>query len=77
METIETKELSELTPTELLKLINDTQKKHEELKKEIIEYTYEIENLETLVNERIKILTILEKSYVDLVELLSNKEIGE
>ena len=74
---METKELSELTPTELLKLINDTQKKHEELKKEIIDYTYEIENLETLINERIEILTTLEKSYVELIELLSNKEMGE
>ena len=39
-------DLTKLTPTELLKRINDTKNQHEALKKEIVDYTIQVDELE-------------------------------
>ena len=72
--------LSNYSSTELLKLINDINNKHEILKKELIDHSHEIDELEKLINEKINIvniklnvLTELEKKYVLLIEEMSKR----
>lgn len=69
-------DLSKHTPTELLKMINDSKAKHDNLKQEIIDLTYEIEVLEEKINARIDVLSKTEKKYVELIEELNNRENG-
>jgi len=69
-------DLSKHTPTELLKMINDSKAKHDNLKQEIIDLTYEIEVLEEKINARIDVLSKTEKNYVELIEELNNRENG-
>lgn len=66
-------DLSIYTPTELLKLINDTKNKHESLKIEIIDILKEIEKWEKLVNSKIDNLENIEKKYVLLIEELNKR----
>lgn len=66
-------DLSKYTPTELLKLINDTNKSHEELKAEIVNHTMEIDRIEKLINEKIVKLMEFEKNYIDLIEEMNNR----
>lgn len=74
------KNLTNYSSTELLKLINDISNKHEILKKKLIDYSYEIDELEVKINEKINItntklneLTELEKNYVLLIEEISKR----
>lgn len=69
-------ELNKHTPTQLLKMINDCTAEHEKLKKEIIDLTYQVDELQTKINSKIEDLTVVEKNYVDLVEELNNRENG-
>ena len=69
------------TPTELLKMINDSKVEHDRLKQEIIDQTIELDNLEAIlnekiviVNEKIQIMTDVEKKYILLIEELNNRE---
>lgn len=64
---------SEYTPTELLKMINDSKAEHEKIKQEIIDYTYQLDELEVVVNNKINELTAVEKLYIDLIEELTNR----
>jgi len=66
--------LSTCTPTELLKLINDVKSKHDTLKQEIIGHTFEVDELEKKINEKLAKLDELEKSYVKLIEELEKKK---
>jgi len=73
--------LEKYTPTELLKIINDTEKEHNKLKEETINKTIELDELENTINVKIQIINInvqkiteLEKKYVDLIEELNNRE---
>jgi hypothetical protein len=66
-------DLTQYTPTELLKIINDNNAKHEAIKQEIINHTIEIDNIETLINEKIIILDELEKNYVILIEEMDRR----
>ena len=68
--------LSGYTPTQLLKMINDSTVEHERLKKEIIEFTYTFDELEVEINKKIDALTVQEKKYVALIEELNNRENG-
>jgi hypothetical protein len=61
------------TPTELLKMINDSKAEHEKIKQEIIDYTYQLDELEVVVNNKINELTAVEKLYIDLIEELTNR----
>jgi len=66
-------DLTKYTPTELLKQINDTQFNHENLKQEIVELTYDIDEIEIKINNKLEELTILEKNYISLIEELNNR----
>ena len=66
-------DLSKYTPIELNKMLNDIKLKHDTLKQEIINYTYEAEELEKKINEKIKLLTETENSYVLLIEEMEKR----
>jgi uncharacterized coiled-coil DUF342 family protein len=66
-------DLTNLTPTELLKRINDTKDQHERLKKEIVDYTIEVDELEKKINGKIAELVDAEKFYIALIEEMEKK----
>ena len=66
--------LSKHTPTELLKLANDTAKKHVELKDDITAKTFQIDEIEKEINEKLKELSELEKFYVSIVEEIDKRD---
>ena len=61
------------TPTELLKLINDAKASHDQLKQEIIDHTFEIDEIERLINTKINQLDEIEKKYIALIEEMNNR----
>ena len=63
-------DLSKYTPIELQKMGNDIKAKHDKLKEELIADTYEMEELEKQINEKVKSMEELEKNYVEIVEKL-------
>ena len=65
--------LTKYTPTELLKLINDTKKNHDSLKQEIIDYTYQFDELEKTINNKINELSNAEKYYILLIEEMEKR----
>ena len=65
--------LSEYTSTELLKMVNDTQSHHEIIKKEIVDYTFQVDKLEETINNKIDELTELEKNYILLIDEISKR----
>jgi hypothetical protein len=67
-------DLEKYTPTELLKLINDSNIEHESLKKEIVTLTYNLEEIEEHINEKLMVLDAIEKRYVILIEELNTRE---
>lgn len=62
--------LDKYTPIELQKMGNDIKSKHDALKEELITDTYEMEELEKRMNEKVLLLEELEKNYVQIVEKL-------
>ena len=60
-------DLTKYTPTELLKLGNDTSKKHEALKEIIINKTHEIDSIEKYINDKLKELEQAEKDYIEII----------
>ena len=66
-------DLTKYTPTELLKMINDIKLKHDTLKQEIIDHTFEAEELEKKINEKIISLTEIEKNYIALIEEMEKR----
>ncbi len=67
------KNLSEHTPTQLLKMINDVKEKHDTLKQEIINYTLQVEEYEKIINNKLNELTEVEKNYVALIEEIEKR----
>jgi hypothetical protein len=67
-------DLTGRTPTELLKMINDTRSEHERLKQEIVSDTLQVDGLEMEINKKLEKLAGLERSYVELIEELSKRE---
>lgn len=65
--------LSGYTPTQLLKMINDVKKEHDILKQEIINHTFEVDELEKKINEKIIKLTESEKNYIALIEEMEKR----
>jgi len=63
-------DLSKYTPIELQKMGNDIKTQHDALKTEIIADTYEMEELEKHINQKVLLLEELEKNYVEIVEKL-------
>lgn len=68
------KNLSKLTPTELLKILNDTKKDHESLKDKVIQDTEKIDEIEKEINLNLKKITDLEKLYVQIIEELDKRK---
>lgn len=66
-------DFSKYTPIELNKMINDAKLKHDALKQEIINHTYEVDELEKKINKKLEILSELEKNYTGLIEELSKR----
>jgi hypothetical protein len=66
-------DLSKCTPTELLKIGNDIKVKHDTLKQEIIDLSFEVEELERKINEKIVLLDELERNYVAVVEEIEKR----
>ena len=66
--------LSGYTETQLLKMINDSKAEHETLKKEIIDHTFQVDELEKIINNKINDLAQIEKNYVVLIEELNNRQ---
>jgi hypothetical protein len=66
-------DLGKYTPTELLKMINDTKVKHDTLKQEIINHTFEADELAKLINSKLSILSETEKNYVELIEEMEKR----
>lgn len=64
-------DLTKLTPTELLKIGNDIKARHDALKQEIINTTLELEQLEAVLNKKLQELDELEKTYVKIVEIIT------
>jgi len=66
-------DLSGLTATQLLKISNDIVSKHGALKQEIIDLTYESDELEKKINEKLELLDMLEKNYVVIAEEMNKR----
>jgi hypothetical protein len=67
------KNLTEYTPIELNKMLIDVKAAHEALKKELVNYTYELDELQKKINEKIISLDEAEKIYVTLIEEISKR----
>ena len=63
-------DLTKYTQIELQKMGNDIKAKHDKLKEGLIADTYEMEELEKRINEKVKLMEELEKNYVNIVEKL-------
>lgn len=64
------RDLNKYTQIELQKMGNDIKARHDKLKDELITNTYEMEELEKRINEKIRLMEELEKNYVEIVEKL-------
>ena len=60
--------MEEFSKTELLKKANDIKTQHDALKQLITVKTYEMEELEKIINETAKQLQELERQYIDTIE---------
>lgn len=65
--------LSGYTPTELLKMINDMKAMHDVLKQEIIDLTYQVDELEEIINNKLNEFTEVEKNYIELIDELNKR----
>lgn len=68
-------ELNMLTPTELLKICNDIVAKHDSLKQEIINLSYEADELENKIKRKLDELNDLEKKYVTIIEEMNKRNL--
>ena len=71
---MDSEDLSKYTPIELLKLINDSKSKHDELKKEITDSLSELDKWENLINGKIELINEVEKKYVLLMEEFNKRK---
>lgn len=69
-------DLKKYTSTEILKMINDTKAKHDEMKKEILSHVDEVENLENIINQKLEIVGKLESNYIKLIEELNERTVN-
>jgi len=66
--------LSNYTTIEILKFINEIKSDHEKLKEEITQHTYDVEEMEKNINDKLENLNDLEKNYIILIEEFSKRE---
>lgn len=67
------KDIENLTPTELLKHINDIKQDHELLKDEIYQKTLELDSIEKYINTKLTELKTAETNYVNAVEEMEKR----
>ncbi len=67
------KDITNFTPTELLKRGNDIKARHDALKAEIIQTSFEIENLEKILTKNLNELDELEKEYIAIIEVIETR----
>lgn len=67
-------DLKNKTLIELQKIAENISDKHEALKKEIIEKSYEFDKIEKELNQKIGELNELEKNYINIIEELDNRD---
>jgi len=60
--------LDKYTQIELQKMGNDIKMQHNKLKQELIADTYKMEELEKEINEKVVLMEMFEKKYVEIVE---------
>lgn len=65
--------LTKYTPIELLKMANDIKVEHEKLKKEIIDDTYILDELQEKINKKLSILKEIEEKYVAIVDEIDKR----
>ena len=66
-------DLKKYTPTELLKILNDTKLEHEIIKSKIVEFTNEVDILEEKINLELILLSETEKKYIELIEEINSR----
>lgn len=66
-------DLSTYTLIELNKMINDIKVKYDALKQEIIDHTIEVDDLDSIINDKIEVLDKIEKNYIALIEEMTNR----
>jgi len=67
-------DLTKLTAIELQVKGNQIKEKHDNLKQEIIDITYVIEELEKTMNGKAEEMQKLEEQYVIIVEIITSRE---
>ncbi len=67
------KDFTNFTATELLKRGNDIKARHDVLKVEIIQTSFEIETLEKVLTKNLDELDELEKEYVAIIEVIETR----
>lgn len=67
------KNLIEYTPIELLKMSNDIKLQYEKLKKEIVDNTYILEEVEKKINYSLNDLYDLEKKYKSILDEINSR----
>jgi len=67
-------ELSNYSPTEILKFINDLKINHESLKNEVFKLLDDVDQIEIIINEKINEIKDIEKNYTILIEELTNRK---
>ena len=67
--------INDITPTELLFEINRIKVTHDNLKMTIIELTNVIDSTTKEINIKLDELTVVEKSYIELIEELDNRKL--
>jgi hypothetical protein len=65
--------LTGYTSTQLLKMLNDINVKHKIVRQEIIDMTFQVDELEININNKITELTELEKNYVLFIDEMSKR----
>lgn len=68
------KKLEDMTPIELKHLIDKNVEKHNLIKKEIIDYTFEVDKIKNKIDEGFDKLKGLENEYVELMGVLMSKQ---
>lgn len=66
-------DIKTITPTHLLKLINDSKFEHEKVKTELHKLLTESDELEILINSKLLELEAIEKQYIILIEEMNER----
>lgn len=65
--------IKDITLIEINKMLNDCSIEHKKIKQEIIDYTYQVDELEKTINSKLNELSMIEHKYVMLIEELEKR----